>query len=130
MNALRVEVITNLHGIYNYDYKSGGIKRAYHNSMAVMGFPCIALIWEAGRRRGSHKELIGIPYCSVLQMPGSDSQDLLALQKAIHSSNHPASRQKDWHADKMAEIQSHVSESNAPFQFEVFKVPRQVVCLH
>ncbi|KAL7983729.1 hypothetical protein Chor_000605 [Crotalus horridus] len=40
-------------------------------------------------------------------MPGSDNQDLLAIQKAIHSSNHPASRQKDWHSEKMTEIQGH-----------------------
>lgn len=52
-------------------------------------------------------------------MPGSDSQDLLALQKAIHSSNHPASRQKDWHSDKMTEIQSHVSEVTASFHFKI-----------
>ncbi|XP_061483225.1 cyclin-dependent kinase-like 5 isoform X2 [Rhineura floridana] len=38
-------------------------------------------------------------------MPGSDNQDLLALQKAMHSSNHPASRQKEWHSEKMTEIQ-------------------------
>ncbi|XP_015273086.1 PREDICTED: cyclin-dependent kinase-like 5 [Gekko japonicus] len=48
-----------------------------------------------------------IPVVTLPMMPGSDSQDLLALQKAIHSSNHPASRQKDWHSDKMTEIQSH-----------------------
>ncbi|KYO30217.1 cyclin-dependent kinase-like 5 isoform C [Alligator mississippiensis] len=40
-------------------------------------------------------------------MPSSDGQDLLALQKAIHSSNHQVSRQKDWHPEKMAEIQTH-----------------------
>ncbi|XP_034290299.1 cyclin-dependent kinase-like 5 isoform X2 [Pantherophis guttatus] len=40
-------------------------------------------------------------------MPGSESQDLLAIQKAIHTSNHPASRQKDWHSEKMTEIQGH-----------------------
>uniref|UniRef100_A0A670YEX5 Cyclin-dependent kinase-like 5 n=3 Tax=Pseudonaja textilis TaxID=8673 RepID=A0A670YEX5_PSETE len=40
-------------------------------------------------------------------MPGSKNQDLLAIQKAIHSSNHPASRQKDWHSEKMTEIQGH-----------------------
>ncbi|NWS68842.1 CDKL5 protein, partial [Crotophaga sulcirostris] len=40
-------------------------------------------------------------------MPSSDGQDLLALQKAIHTSNHQSSRQKDWHPDKMAEIQPH-----------------------
>ncbi|KAG8137314.1 hypothetical protein E2320_004561 [Naja naja] len=40
-------------------------------------------------------------------MPGSENQDLLAIQKAIHSSNHPASRQKDWHSEKMTEIQGH-----------------------
>uniref|UniRef100_A0A674IRY2 Cyclin-dependent kinase-like 5 n=1 Tax=Terrapene triunguis TaxID=2587831 RepID=A0A674IRY2_9SAUR len=42
-------------------------------------------------------------------MPGSDGQDLLALQKAIHSSNLQSSRQKDWHPEKMTEIQTHVS---------------------
>ncbi|XP_054830680.1 cyclin-dependent kinase-like 5 isoform X1 [Eublepharis macularius] len=47
-----------------------------------------------------------IPVVTLPMMPGSDSQDLLALQKAIQSSN-PASRQKDWHSDKMTEIQSH-----------------------
>ncbi|XP_075631675.1 cyclin-dependent kinase-like 5 isoform X2 [Balearica regulorum gibbericeps] len=40
-------------------------------------------------------------------MPSSDGQDLLALQKAIHSSNHQSSRQKDWHPEKMTEIQPH-----------------------
>lgn len=43
-------------------------------------------------------------------MPGSDGQDLLALQKAIHSSNLQSSRQKDWHPEKMTEIQTHVSD--------------------
>uniref|UniRef100_A0A8B9EZK3 Cyclin dependent kinase like 5 n=1 Tax=Amazona collaria TaxID=241587 RepID=A0A8B9EZK3_9PSIT len=42
-------------------------------------------------------------------MPSSDGQDLLALQKAIHTSNHQSSRQKDWHPEKMTEIQPHVS---------------------
>lgn len=42
-------------------------------------------------------------------MPGTDGQDLLALQKAIHSSNHQSNRQKDWHPEKMTEIQPHVS---------------------
>ncbi|KFZ64153.1 Cyclin-dependent kinase-like 5, partial [Antrostomus carolinensis] len=40
-------------------------------------------------------------------MPSSDGQDLLALQKAIHSSNHQSSRQKDWHPEKMTEIPPH-----------------------
>uniref|UniRef100_A0A8D0HNS9 Cyclin-dependent kinase-like 5 n=1 Tax=Sphenodon punctatus TaxID=8508 RepID=A0A8D0HNS9_SPHPU len=40
-------------------------------------------------------------------MPSSDSQDLLTLQKAMHSSNHQSSRQKDWRPEKMAEIQTH-----------------------
>ncbi|NXG60918.1 CDKL5 protein, partial [Hemiprocne comata] len=40
-------------------------------------------------------------------MPSSDGQDLMALQKAIHSSNHQSSRQKDWHPEKMTEIQPH-----------------------
>ncbi|KAM9020612.1 cyclin-dependent kinase-like 5 isoform 2-T2 [Ara ararauna] len=40
-------------------------------------------------------------------MPSSDGQDLLALQKAIHTSNHQTSRQKDWHPEKMTEIQPH-----------------------
>ncbi|XP_007439333.1 cyclin-dependent kinase-like 5 isoform X1 [Python bivittatus] len=47
------------------------------------------------------------PVVTLPMMPGSDSQDLLAIQKAIHSSNHPASRQKDWHSEKMTEIQGH-----------------------
>lgn len=42
-------------------------------------------------------------------MPNNDGQDLLALQKAIHSSNHQSSRQKDWHPEKMTEIQPPVS---------------------
>ncbi|XP_071605210.1 cyclin-dependent kinase-like 5 isoform X2 [Heliangelus exortis] len=40
-------------------------------------------------------------------VPSSDGQDLLALQKAIHSTNHQSSRQKDWHPEKMTEIQPH-----------------------
>ncbi|XP_053927402.1 cyclin-dependent kinase-like 5 isoform X2 [Cuculus canorus] len=40
-------------------------------------------------------------------MPSTDGQDLLALQKAIHSSNHQSGRQKDWHPEKMTEIQPH-----------------------
>ncbi|XP_069492951.1 cyclin-dependent kinase-like 5 isoform X4 [Ambystoma mexicanum] len=40
-------------------------------------------------------------------MPGNESQDFLAIQKAIHSSNHKSSRHKDWRPDKMTEIQSH-----------------------
>ncbi|XP_061483226.1 cyclin-dependent kinase-like 5 isoform X3 [Rhineura floridana] len=46
-----------------------------------------------------------IPVVTLPMMPGSDNQDLLALQKAMHSSNHPASRQKEWHSEKMTEIQ-------------------------
>ncbi|NXI36390.1 CDKL5 protein, partial [Galbula dea] len=58
-------------------------------------------------------------------MPSTDGQDLLALQKAIHS-NHQSSRQKDWHPEKMTEIQPpsqplkslrkllHLSSSNHP----------------
>lgn len=56
----------------------------------------------------------------MLQMPGSESQDLLAIQKAIHTSNHPASRQKDWHSEKMTEIQGHVSLNIASFHFKSF----------
>ncbi|NXW59312.1 CDKL5 protein, partial [Eurystomus gularis] len=63
-------------------------------------------------------------------MPNSDGQDLLALQKAIHSSNHQSSRQKDWHPEKMTEIQPpsqplkslrkflHLSSSNHPVPAE------------
>lgn len=47
-------------------------------------------------------------------MPNNDGQDLLALQKAIHSSNHQSSRQKDWHPEKMTEIQPPVSEIIIP----------------
>ncbi|XP_068000833.1 cyclin-dependent kinase-like 5 isoform X2 [Melanerpes formicivorus] len=58
-------------------------------------------------------------------MPSTDGQDLLALQKAIHT-NHQSSRQKDWHPEKMTEIQPpsqplkslrkllHLSSSNHP----------------
>lgn len=45
---------------------------------------------------------------ALLQMPSTDGQDLLALQKAIHT-NHQSSRQKDWHPEKMTEIQPPVS---------------------
>ncbi|KYO30216.1 cyclin-dependent kinase-like 5 isoform B [Alligator mississippiensis] len=48
-----------------------------------------------------------LPVVTLPMMPSSDGQDLLALQKAIHSSNHQVSRQKDWHPEKMAEIQTH-----------------------
>ncbi|NXF34299.1 CDKL5 protein, partial [Nyctibius bracteatus] len=63
-------------------------------------------------------------------MPSTDGQDLLALQKAIHSSNHQSSRQKDWHPEKMTEIQPpsqplkslrkllHLSSSNHPLPAE------------
>ncbi|KFV46419.1 Cyclin-dependent kinase-like 5, partial [Tyto alba] len=63
-------------------------------------------------------------------MPSSDGQDLLALQKAIHSSNHQSSRPKDWHPEKMTEIQPpsqplkslrkllHLSSSNHPVPAE------------
>ncbi|KFQ36818.1 Cyclin-dependent kinase-like 5, partial [Merops nubicus] len=63
-------------------------------------------------------------------MPSSDGQDLLALQKAIHSSNHQSSRQKDWHPEKITEIQPpsqplkslrkllHLSSSNHPVPAE------------
>ncbi|NXH19144.1 CDKL5 protein, partial [Bucco capensis] len=62
-------------------------------------------------------------------VPSSDGQDLLALQKAIHS-NHQSSRQKDWHPEKMTEIQPpsqplkslrkllHLSSSNHPVPAE------------
>ncbi|OPJ69630.1 cyclin-dependent kinase-like 5 isoform A [Patagioenas fasciata monilis] len=48
-----------------------------------------------------------LPVVPLPMMPSSDGQDLLALQKAIHSSNHQSSRQKDWHPEKMTEIQPH-----------------------
>ncbi|XP_072185710.1 cyclin-dependent kinase-like 5 isoform X1 [Excalfactoria chinensis] len=48
-----------------------------------------------------------LPVVTLPMMPGTDGQDLLALQKAIHSSNHQSSRQKDWHPEKMTEIQPH-----------------------
>ncbi|XP_050792449.1 cyclin-dependent kinase-like 5 isoform X1 [Gopherus flavomarginatus] len=48
-----------------------------------------------------------LPVVTLPMMPGSDGQDLLALQKAIHSSNLQSSRQKDWHPEKMTEIQTH-----------------------
>ncbi|KAM9245933.1 cyclin-dependent kinase-like 5 isoform 1-T1 [Leptosomus discolor] len=48
-----------------------------------------------------------LPVVTLPMMPSSDGQDLLALQKAIHSSNHQSSRQKDWHPEKMTEIQPH-----------------------
>ncbi|XP_069492949.1 cyclin-dependent kinase-like 5 isoform X2 [Ambystoma mexicanum] len=48
-----------------------------------------------------------LPVVTVPMMPGNESQDFLAIQKAIHSSNHKSSRHKDWRPDKMTEIQSH-----------------------
>ncbi|KAM4682004.1 cyclin-dependent kinase-like 5 [Amazona ochrocephala] len=48
-----------------------------------------------------------LPVVTLPMMPSSDGQDLLALQKAIHTSNHQSSRQKDWHPEKMTEIQPH-----------------------
>ncbi|KAM6145473.1 cyclin-dependent kinase-like 5 isoform 2-T2 [Phoenicopterus ruber ruber] len=49
-----------------------------------------------------------LPVVTLPMMPSSDGQDLLALQKAIHSSAHQSSRrQKDWHPEKMTEIQPH-----------------------
>lgn len=59
----------------------------------------------------SLKNLLKSSFIIMLQMPSSDGQDLLALQKAIHSSNHQVSRQKDWHPEKMAEIQTHVRDN-------------------
>ncbi|XP_074849996.1 cyclin-dependent kinase-like 5 [Carettochelys insculpta] len=47
-----------------------------------------------------------LPVVTLPMMPGSDGQDLLALQKAIHSSNLQSSRQKDWHPEKITEIQT------------------------
>ncbi|XP_051464117.1 cyclin-dependent kinase-like 5 isoform X4 [Apus apus] len=48
-----------------------------------------------------------LPVVTLPMMPSSDGQDLMALQKAIHSSTHQSSRQKDWHPEKMTEIQPH-----------------------
>ncbi|XP_066032992.1 cyclin-dependent kinase-like 5 isoform X1 [Chamaea fasciata] len=48
-----------------------------------------------------------LPVVTLPMMPNTEGQDLLALQKAIHSSNHQSSRQKDWHPEKMTEIQPH-----------------------
>ncbi|XP_030906827.1 cyclin-dependent kinase-like 5 isoform X3 [Melopsittacus undulatus] len=48
-----------------------------------------------------------LPVVTLPMMPSSDGQDLLALQKSIHTSNHQSSRQKDWHPEKMTEIQPH-----------------------
>uniref|UniRef100_H3AIY1 Cyclin-dependent kinase-like 5 n=1 Tax=Latimeria chalumnae TaxID=7897 RepID=H3AIY1_LATCH len=39
-------------------------------------------------------------------MPSSDGQDRLALQKAIRSSSHQSSRQKDWRSEKAADVQT------------------------
>ncbi|XP_068000832.1 cyclin-dependent kinase-like 5 isoform X1 [Melanerpes formicivorus] len=66
-----------------------------------------------------------LPVVTLPMMPSTDGQDLLALQKAIHT-NHQSSRQKDWHPEKMTEIQPpsqplkslrkllHLSSSNHP----------------
>ncbi|NWU98153.1 CDKL5 protein, partial [Upupa epops] len=63
-------------------------------------------------------------------MPNPDGQDLLAIQKAMHTSNHQSSRQKDWHPEKMTDIQPpsqplkslrkllHLSSSNHPVPAE------------
>ncbi|XP_075769968.1 cyclin-dependent kinase-like 5 isoform X3 [Pelodiscus sinensis] len=48
-----------------------------------------------------------LPVVTLPMMPGSDGQDLLAIQKAIHSSNLQSGRPKDWHPEKMTEIQTH-----------------------
>ncbi|XP_074048427.1 cyclin-dependent kinase-like 5 [Macrotis lagotis] len=40
-------------------------------------------------------------------VPNTDSQDLLALQKAIHSTNHQSSRPKEWHPEKISDLQVH-----------------------
>ncbi|KAM6419021.1 LOW QUALITY PROTEIN: cyclin-dependent kinase-like 5 [Pluvialis apricaria] len=51
-----------------------------------------------------------LPVVTLPMMPSSDGQDLLALQKAIHSSNHQSSRQKDGHPENMTEYQQHVKQ--------------------
>lgn len=69
------------------------------------------------------KKYINSPVFNVLlQMPSTDGQDLLALQKAIHSTNHQSSRQKDWHPEKMTEIQPHVSSIISSLYFNITKV--------
>ncbi|KAM4699619.1 cyclin-dependent kinase-like 5 isoform 4-T5 [Discoglossus pictus] len=40
-------------------------------------------------------------------MPSTDGQDHLIIQKGMHSSSHKSSRQKEWRPDKMTEIHSH-----------------------
>uniref|UniRef100_G3VW95 Cyclin-dependent kinase-like 5 n=1 Tax=Sarcophilus harrisii TaxID=9305 RepID=G3VW95_SARHA len=40
-------------------------------------------------------------------VPNTDSQDLLALQKAIHSTNHQSSRPKEWRPEKISDLQVH-----------------------
>ncbi|XP_027691208.1 cyclin-dependent kinase-like 5 isoform X2 [Vombatus ursinus] len=40
-------------------------------------------------------------------VPNTDGQDLLALQKAIHSTNHQSSRPKEWHPEKISDLQVH-----------------------
>ncbi|XP_036599306.1 cyclin-dependent kinase-like 5 isoform X1 [Trichosurus vulpecula] len=40
-------------------------------------------------------------------VPNTDGQDLLALQKAIHSTNHQSSRPKEWRPEKISDLQVH-----------------------
>uniref|UniRef100_A0A8C5M080 Cyclin-dependent kinase-like 5 n=1 Tax=Leptobrachium leishanense TaxID=445787 RepID=A0A8C5M080_9ANUR len=56
------------------------------------------------KRSSSLKKL---PVVNLPMMPGVDSQDHLAVHKAVHSSSSKSSRQKEWRPDKMGEIHSH-----------------------
>ncbi|XP_031814780.1 cyclin-dependent kinase-like 5 isoform X2 [Sarcophilus harrisii] len=48
-----------------------------------------------------------LPVVTLPMVPNTDSQDLLALQKAIHSTNHQSSRPKEWRPEKISDLQVH-----------------------
>ncbi|XP_029459198.1 cyclin-dependent kinase-like 5 isoform X2 [Rhinatrema bivittatum] len=68
---------------------------------------CLFPLFSSKKDLKYSSSLKKLPVVTLPLMSGNDGQDLLALQKAIHSSNHKSSRQKDWHPEKMAEIQTH-----------------------
>lgn len=106
---LRAEGRANLHDVHSHLLLLWGkLLRGHCNSAAVIH---LCSLTNCGKLFiAILKKILGDQYFNVLlQMPNTEGQDLLALQKAIHSSNHQSSRQKDWHPEKMTEIQPHVS---------------------
>nr|XP_005997902.1 PREDICTED: cyclin-dependent kinase-like 5 isoform X2 [Latimeria chalumnae] len=67
---------------------------------------CLFPLFSSKSHLKHSSSLKKLPVVTLPMMPSSDGQDRLALQKAIRSSSHQSSRQKDWRSEKAADVQT------------------------